>query len=212
MSLEVVSKDSNRMSIKIKGVPLQYANAIRRLCLNGVPVFAIDTVDIIENSSVLPDEGLAHRLGLIPLRTDLTRFNEPGKCECKSESGCSNCRVMLVLDSGDSDTTRNVTSGELNSEDDSVVPVSDSIPIVTLAPGQKIKVEAYARLGRGTEHAKWNSSNISVLTETDKEDERVLTIESTGALSPEKIVLTAVDELSNRIIEFKETLDDLKPE
>ena len=39
------------------------------------------------------------------------------------------------------------------------------------------------KIGRGTEHAKWNSSNISTLTETDKEDERVLTIESTGALS-----------------------------
>ena len=37
------------MSVKLKGIPLQYANALRRICLNGVPVFAIDTVDIIEN-------------------------------------------------------------------------------------------------------------------------------------------------------------------
>jgi len=101
-SLEVISKDSKKMSVKLKGVPLQYANALRRVCLNGVPIFAIDTVDIIENSSVLPDEGLAHRLGLIPIKTDLSRFNEPSKCECQSETGCSNCRVMLVLDSGDS--------------------------------------------------------------------------------------------------------------
>src|SRR5574338_481466 len=89
-SLEVVNKDNNRMSVKLKGIPLQYANSIRRICLNGVPVFAVDTVDIIENSSVLADEGLAHRLGLIPLRTDLSRFNEPSKCPCKSEAGCSN--------------------------------------------------------------------------------------------------------------------------
>ena len=64
-SLEIISKDSKKMSVKLKGVPLQYANALRRICLNGVTVFAVDTVDIIENSSVLPDEGLAHRLGLI---------------------------------------------------------------------------------------------------------------------------------------------------
>jgi len=70
-SLDVISKDSEKIAIKLKGVPLQYANALRRVCLNGVPVFAIDTVDIIENTSVLPDEGLAHRLGLIPLKTDL---------------------------------------------------------------------------------------------------------------------------------------------
>ena len=198
------------MSVKLKGVPLQYANALRRICLNGIPVFAIDTVDIIENSSVLPDEGLAHRLGLIPIRTDLSRFNEPSKCDCQSETGCSNCKVMLVLDSGDSDVTRTILSNELTSEDDSVKPTSDKIPIVQLAPGQRIKVECYARLGRGTEHAKWNSANISVLTETNKEDERVLTIESTGALKPEQIIIAGVDELSNRLSEFKEIIGQLK--
>ncbi len=198
------------MSVKLKGVPLQYANALRRMCLNGVPIFAIDTVDIIENSSVLPDEGLAHRLGLIPIKTDLSRFNEPSKCECQSETGCSNCRVMLVLDSGDSDETRTVLSNELSSEDDSVKPISDKIPIIELAPAQKVKIEAYARLGRGTEHAKWNSSNISTLTETDKEDQRVLTVESTGALSPEQIIIAGVDEVSKKLVEFKDLINQIK--
>jgi len=200
------------MSVKLKGVPLQYANALRRLCLNGVPVFAIDTVDIIENSSVLPDEGLAHRLGLIPLKTDLTRFNEPSSCECKSEAGCSNCKVMLVLDSGDSDVTKTIFTDELTSEDESVKPISDKIPIVQLAPGQKIKVECYARLGRGREHAKWNSSNIATLVETGKEDERILTVESTGALNPEQIILAGVEELGKRIKEFREVIDEIKEE
>jgi len=209
-SLEVISKDNQKMAVKLKGIPLQYANALRRVCLNGVPVFAVDTVDIIENTSVLADEGLAHRLGLVPLKTDLSRFNEPSKCECQSETGCSNCKVMLVLDSGDSDVTRTVLSNELSSEDDSVKPISEKIPIVQLAPGQRIKVECYARLGRGTEHAKWNSSNISTLTETDKEDERVLTIESTGALSPEQIILAGVDEVSNKLGEFKDMVSQIQ--
>jgi DNA-directed RNA polymerase subunit D len=209
-SLEVINKDNQKISIKLKGVPLQYANALRRICLNGVPVFAIDTVDIIENSSVLPDEGLAHRLGLIPIKTDLSRFNEPSKCDCKSETGCSNCKVMLVLDSGDSDVTRTILSKDLISEDESVKSTSDKIPIIQLAAGQRVNVECYARLGRGTEHAKWNSSNISVLTETDKENERILTVESTGALKPEQIILAGVDELSNRLSEFKEIINELK--
>ncbi|MCH8975854.1 MAG: DNA-directed RNA polymerase subunit D, partial [Thaumarchaeota archaeon] len=189
-SLEIVSQDKQRISVKLKDIPLQYANALRRICLNGVPVFAIDTVDIIENSSALADEALAHRLALIPIKTDLSRFVEPSKCDCKSETGCSNCRVMLILDSGDTDVTRTILSNELTSEDKDVSPISDKIPIIQLAPGQRIKLEAYARLGRGTEHAKWNSSNISILTETNKENEHVLTVESTGALIPEQIILT----------------------
>ena len=209
-SLEVINKDNQKISIKLKDVPLQYANALRRICLNGVPVFAIDTVDIIENSSVLPDEGLAHRLGLIPLTTDLSRFNEPSKCECQSETGCSNCKVMLVLDSGDTDVTKTVLSNEISSEDDSIKPVSDKIALVQLAPNQRIKVECYARLGRGTEHAKWNSANISTLTDTDKDNEKILTIESTGALKPEQIILAGVDEVSIRLGEFKDTINKIE--
>lgn len=196
-SLDVISKDSEKIAIKLKGVPLQYANALRRVCLNGVPVFAIDTVDIIENTSVLPDEGLAHRLGLIPLKTDLSKYNESDK-------------ILLVLDSGESDQTRAVLSSELSSEDDTVKPVSDKIPIVQLAPGQKIKIECYARLGRGTEHAKWNSSNISTLTDTNKDDEKILTVESTGALNPEQIVLEGVQEVSRRVVEFKDMINNIE--
>lgn len=209
-SLEIVSQDKQRMAVKIKGVPLQYANALRRICLNGVPVFAIDTVDVIDNSSVMSDEGIAHRLSMIPIITDLKRFAEPSKCSCKSIAGCSNCRVMLVIDAGESDATRTILTNELSSEDESVKPVSDKIPIVTMAPGQKIKLEAYARLGRGSSHAKWNSANISVLTHTDKHDEYVLTVESTGALSPEQIIKAGIDELTQRLEEFKGMIVELK--
>ena len=55
----------------LKGISLDYANALRRICLNGIPIFAIDSVDILENSSVLPDEAIAHTLGMIPLKTEL---------------------------------------------------------------------------------------------------------------------------------------------
>ena len=208
-SLAIISKDERKMSIKLKGVPLEYANALRRICLNGVPIFAIDTIDIIENSSVLPDEGLAHRLGLVPIKTDLGRFNEPAKCDCKSETGCSNCKVMLVLDSGAADGPKTIFTDELTSEDDSIKPISDKIPIVQLATGQRVKMECYARLGRGREHAKWNSSNIATLVETNKEDERILTVESTGALQPEEIILAGIEELGNGIEEFKDMIEQL---
>ena len=96
------------MSVKLKGIPLQYANALRRICLNGVPIYAIDTVDILVNSSVLADEGIAHRLGLIPLKTDLSAVQQDNEGD----------RIMYTLDSGETTETRTVLSGELKSQDD----------------------------------------------------------------------------------------------
>ena len=64
----------------------------------------------------------------------------------------------------------------------------------------------------GREHAKWNSSNIATLVETGKEDERILTVESTGALNPEQIILAGVEELGKRIKEFREVIDEIKEE
>ena len=86
MSLQIINQGEQKISVKLQGMPLQYANAIRRICLNGVPIFAIDTVDILENSSILADEGIAHRLGLIPLKTELSAI------ETSSDSD----RIMLT--------------------------------------------------------------------------------------------------------------------
>ena len=208
-SLEIVEESENRIVVKLKGVPLQYANALRRISLSGVPVFAIDDVVIIENSSVLADEGVAHRLAMVPLKTDLSRFVEPSACDCHSELGCSRCRVLLMLDSGNSDTTRTITTQDLSSEDEVIKPVSPNIPIVQLAPGQKLKVEAYARLGRGNEHAKWNSATISVLTQGGNAEEHILTIETTGNLKAGEVLRAAIDELEKRLDEFKQTIGTL---
>ena len=197
-SIQVITSDDKKISVKIKGVSLHYANALRRICLNGIPVFAIDTVDILENTSVLPDEGIAHTLALIPLKTELDAGDEP------------NSRVMLALDSEATENTKVVTSAELQSQDKVVKPISNQIPIVHLAPGQHIKLEAYARLGRGTEHAKWNSANVSVLTDSDKDGEYVLTVETAGSLEPRQIVIAGIEELSKRLEEFKEILVNLK--
>ena len=197
-SIQILTDNDKKISVKLKGVSLLYANALRRICLNGIPIFAIDTVDMIENSSVLADEGISHTLGMVPLKTEANESDE------------SNSRVMLVLDSGNTEVVKTVTTAELESKDQVVKPISKQIPIAYLAPGQRIKLEAYARLGRGTEHAKWNSANISVLTNTDKDDEYILTVETTGSLEPKQIILSGIEELSKRLEEFKETLVNLE--
>jgi DNA-directed RNA polymerase subunit D len=155
MDVKVIEKDESSVRFMLSGVTPAFANAIRRIMIAEVPTMAIDDVMIVENTSVMYDEILAHRLGLIPLTTDLETYVLPEECECKSELGCSKCRASFTLEVEAQDQTVTVYSSELIPQDPRVKPVSDKIPIVKLAPKQKVRLEAYAKLGRGMEHAKW---------------------------------------------------------
>jgi DNA-directed RNA polymerase subunit D len=208
-SVELLEKVDERISVKFKNVPREYVNALRRLAISEVPTLAIDDIVMIDNSSVVHDEAVAHRLGMIPLRTDLKRFVMPHNCDCKSTLGCSKCRVLLVLDSEATERTRIVTSGELKSEDEEVKPVSDEIPILTLAPGQKVKFEAYARLGNGKSHAKWQPTSSAVVKDGENENESILIIETNLALRPDEVILAAADMLNAKIKNFSHTIHDL---
>jgi DNA-directed RNA polymerase subunit D len=202
VSIDIIESDPAHLRILLKGIDRSYANAIRRLAISQIPTMAIDDVVILENSSVMFDELLSHRLGLIPLRTDLDRFNLPEDCDCKSALGCPKCRVLLVLDSEATDKVKTVTSGDLVSEDPETKAISDTIPIVKLAPGQKVKLEAYARLGKGSEHAKWQATSASVLSETGKPDEFELLIESVGSIPAQEIFTRAIEKLQKALSEL----------
>jgi len=160
MKMRVVDKTDFTARLVIEGVNVPFMNALRRIMLAEVPSMAIDEIVVLENSSVLHDEILAHRLGLIPLKTDLDAYNLPEECLCKSEFGCNLCRVTLTLDVEATDSTRTVYSGDLVSNNPDISPVSDNIPVVKLAPNQRIRLEAYAKLGKGKEHAKWQSVSM----------------------------------------------------
>ena len=155
MKIEVLEKDDIMIRLIIKDVEVTLMNTLRRIALAEVPSMAIDEVVIIENSSILHDEILAHRLGFIPLKTDLDTYNLPEECPCKSEFGCNLCRVALTLEVEAGENTITVYSEALRPENPNIMPVSDKIPIAKLAPNQKIRLEAYARLGKGKNHAKW---------------------------------------------------------
>jgi len=155
VKIEILEKDDVSMRLRIGGTNTAFMNTLRRIILSEVPSMAVDDVVIIENSSILQDEFLAHRIGLVPLKTDLDTYNLPENCKCKSEFGCNLCRVSLILDLEAEDHTITLYSGDFKSENPSIVPVSNKIPIVKLAPEQKIRLEAYARLGKGKDHARW---------------------------------------------------------
>lgn len=159
MNIKVIEDKENVFRFLLKGTNHAYANALRRTMLAEVPAMAIEDVIIIENTSVLYDETIAHRLGLIPLKTDLDAYVLPEECDCKSELGCSKCRASFALEIEASDEPMMVYSSHLKPESD-VTPVSGNIPIVKLGARQKLRLEAYARLGRGIEHAKWQPVSV----------------------------------------------------
>ncbi|CAL5329311.1 unnamed protein product [Camellia sinensis] len=157
---------------ELRDTDASMANALRRVMIAEVPTIAIDLVEIEVNSSVLNDEFIAHRLGLIPLTSDRAmsmRFSRD--CDaCDGDGQCEFCSVEFHLRAKCiNDQTLDVTSKDLYSSDHTVVPVdfSDSssgfdnteqrgIIIVKLRRGQELRLRAIARKGIGKDHAKWS--------------------------------------------------------
>jgi DNA-directed RNA polymerase subunit D len=205
MDIKVLSREQDTLRFVLSDVSPAFANAIRRIILAEVPVMAIDDVMILENNSVMYDEILAHRLGLIPVTTDQT-YNLPEECTCKSELGCEKCRASLSLEIEASDPVEVVYTSNLKPENPEVKPVSDKIPIIKLAQGQRVKLEAYARLGRGRDHAKWQPASACTYSYDEKLHTFTFLVESTGTLPPEKLVLEAARLINAKTLGFEEGL------
>jgi DNA-directed RNA polymerase subunit D len=140
----------------ITGSGPAFANALRRIILAEVPTIAIEEVIIIENTLPLFDEYIAHRLGLIPLNSDIDDLNMIDECDNCDGAGCSQCTVGLGLtrESGQ-DATETIYSSDLEASDPRVYAVNDNIPIMKMGKGQRLILEAIARFGTGKEHAKF---------------------------------------------------------
>jgi len=162
------------IEIAISGMPLPLLNALRRYALAKVPTYAVDEVMVVINTSHMFDEMLAHRIAMIPLRSEeaLERVKELdidvcSKCGSDSEDKppsdvCEKCYVHMFLEAVAEDSEYTVYSSDIKSEDEFVKPVYGNIPIVILSPGQRISLELRARVGRGIEHIKWSPATIAV--------------------------------------------------
>ncbi|MFT4884379.1 MAG: DNA-directed RNA polymerase subunit D, partial [Natronomonas sp.] len=135
--VEFIDRDERSARFLVRGVSPAFANGIRRAMVADVPTLSIDTVRVIENSSVMFDEQIALRLGLIPLSTP--DDYEPGDT------------VTLAIDVEGPDTAY---SGDLVSSDEKVQPAEENVPIIELKEGQRLELEADAELGLGKDHAK----------------------------------------------------------
>lgn len=160
MDVELVELGERETEFVVRGVTPAFANGIRRAIVGDVPTLSIDSVDFYENTSVMFDEVLALRLGLVPLTTDLDTYELPDD-DADEEEHDPSTEVSLTLDVEADDEERTVYSSDLESEDPAVEPADKNVPLITLKPGQAVVAECIARLGRGRDHAK-HQGGVSV--------------------------------------------------
>ncbi|NVM44058.1 MAG: DNA-directed RNA polymerase subunit D [Candidatus Lokiarchaeota archaeon] len=162
LKLDVLDQTEHKLVLVVEGISIEMINALRRIILTEIPVMAIDEVIILKNDSPLYDEIISHRLGLIPLKTDLDVYKLPQECECGG-FGCPLCQVSLTCEiTNTTNTPLEIYSGDLKSNDPKIIPVDPNIPIVKIDKNDKVIIEAYAILGLAKDHAKWQAvSNVA---------------------------------------------------
>ncbi len=136
--VEFATRGEKSARLVVRGLTPATANGVRRAIIADVPTFSIDTVRFVENSSVMFDEMIGLRLGLVPLTTPVDEF-EPGDS------------VELELSVEGPATAY---SGDLTSADSEVEPANPDIPIIELKDGQRLEFRADAVLSTGKTHAK----------------------------------------------------------
>lgn len=166
-NIKISEADDMHVNFELTDCDLSFANSLRRVVLAEVPTIAIDLVEVASNTSVLADELLAHRLGLVPLEShDVDKMNYTRDCEC--EESCGLCTVVLTLEARcTSDEVMKVYASDLVVQPSDQM-VSDSIGkpfisdpeghgilIAKLRKGQEIRVRCIAKKGIAKEHAKW---------------------------------------------------------
>jgi len=169
MKLMVKELKDTRCSFVVDDVTPDMVNALRRTLISQVPKMAIDEVEFhmgpirdeegneYDSSSALFDEMIAHRLGMIPVPTDLDNLTYRDQCECGG-AGCPHCTIIYVLNKKGPCT---VYSGDLQPLGDISLTVKEElIPIVKLKEKQALLIYATAIMGNGSQHAKWQPVTI----------------------------------------------------
>lgn len=158
MNVKKLAGKGNELVLEISKASFSDANTLRRLMMNEVPIMSIEEVEFNKNSSIMYDEMLALRLGLVPLTTDLSSYTVPSEEESKTGEYTAKSSVKLTLEAKGPCI---VYAKDLKSKDPKIKPVYPDMPITKLLEGQEIALTATAVLGFGKNHSKWSSGLVS---------------------------------------------------
>ena len=157
--IKIENKDTERQKLSfVSDMNVSLANAIRRSALE-IPVMAIDNVEITKNDSALYDEIIAHRIGLVPIKTD-----KVGK-EAKFKLVAKGPKIVYS---------------------DEIVPsvgTSLRLPIVILDDGQELEIVCNAQLGKGIEHIKHSPGLIFYKHNLDEDILDYVSVDGEGKVS-----------------------------
>lgn len=70
LQTKITRLSPDRIEFDLVGVDASIANALRRILMAEVPTVAIESVYVWNNTSIVVDEVLSHRLGLVPLKIE----------------------------------------------------------------------------------------------------------------------------------------------
>ena len=169
MPVTINDLKTRSVALEIQGATATEVNAIRRSLLADVPKLAIEDVEFhlgpirdetsgkdYDSSTSMFDEGVALRLGLLPIPSDPSQFRRKSECDCGG-TGCPHCQVMFSIDKKGPCTVyaRNVVP----LGDASLAILEPDIPIVRLGARQALLAYATAVVGSAREHSKWQVAN-----------------------------------------------------
>ncbi len=188
MKVTIVENTPTHVSFKLVGSGFNFANALRRIMMNSVDCFAIDSVTFYENSSAMFDEYIAHRIGLVPIATP--------KGYTKKDEIFFKLSIEGPL---------TVYSKDIQSTDKEVKVANDNIPLIKLAQGQKLRLDAKAILETGSKSAKFQPG-LATYKANEKGDEFEFYVESFGQIPAIDIVSRALDIITNNVKEITKEL------
>lgn len=225
MAIKKIGGKDNVLELEISDVSPAYVNTLRRAIMNEVPTLAIESCEIRRNSSVMYDEMLAHRMGLLPLTTPVGDYALPSDDEMEKQEFSARSSVKATLVAKGPCT---VYAKDLKFADAKVKPVYPNTPLLKLLEGQEVQLEALAVLGRGRVHAKWSPGLVyyheipslkgkslpvapeykqGVSHEQSKDFEArtgnyYFRVESWGQIAPQEMLTLVFDELNASLKEF----------
>jgi DNA-directed RNA polymerase I and III subunit RPAC1 len=182
LSFEIVSIKDSEMEVNVNGIDAPLANALRRVMIADIPTMAFDKVVLWQNTSIIHDEVLAHRLGLVPVFADPDEFiaksasddfNEHNslkfklnvKCTRKPEYKHFKMQDLLNLDPEEYLNDSTIYAGNMvweplgnQAAELKCTPriLHEKILLMKLRENQEVEFEIYCSKNTGRTHAKWS--------------------------------------------------------